>query len=122
MAEVKCVRCEWMDDWFVIELVEHPGLAGFMRDGEHSMSFYSSARVSDACVEGTSYEMLALATAIEKRESESFKRCAAIKCNDTYLLSSPRNSTRDGVITLVEADKLAASIRAVVGEEGKGDA
>jgi len=108
-------------DWWTIERAEHqqkewvepvPGA------GAGAFRFMHSGRISDACVEGPSHEMLALAEAIEKRKSEGFRRCAVTyrigASNprvDTFALSSPRNSTEPGILTIEEADELAANIR-----------
>lgn len=47
--------------------------------------------VSDACVEGTGTEFLALAAALRREEDESFKRCAIEFCGNELTLWSPRN-------------------------------
>lgn len=105
------VKCEGMDDWYTIERAEHDGREWLESTGPNTKSFMRSARISDACVEGYSSEMLALAEAIEKRECESFKRCAVDATSDRVEFWSPRNSQRPGIASWAEADELAALIR-----------
>lgn len=57
--------------------------------------------------------MLAIAAAIEAREPERFKRCAVAFDGGRVKFWSPRNSVgHPGVVSLAEADALAAKIRA----------
>jgi hypothetical protein len=114
MPQVVCRKSAGLDDWYVIELAEHSGAQGLVPTGPGVLSFYSAARISDADVEGTGGEMLAVADAIEQRRSVNFRRCAATLAGESYELESPRNSTRPGKISLDEADALARSIRDVV--------
>jgi hypothetical protein len=98
-------------DWYTIEWAEHEQRGWLERTGPSSLSYRWSGRVSDADVEGTAAEMLAIAEAIERRGSVSFKRCAARRVENTYALSSPRNSQDPGVISWAQAQQLAATIR-----------
>ena len=68
-------KSEWLDDWYVVEWAEHDGRE-WMEPTTWGASFQRSARVSDAEVEGTRAEMLALAEALEAGKNESFRRCA----------------------------------------------
>lgn len=77
---------------------------------------YSSSRITDACVEGTSTEMESLALAIESGGSASFTRCAATREGDFYDIYSPRNSHYSARITLERAHELARAIRAAVSD------
>ena len=109
------VKCECLDDWYTIELAEHDGREWLESTGRNSMVLRYSGRISDACVEGTSTEMLAIADAIERRASVSFKRCEVRISGDRAFFRSPRNSQRDGVTSLECADELATQIRRELG-------
>jgi len=104
-----------LDDWYVIERAEHEGKQWLEETGPGMMSLRDSARFSDADVEGTRAEMLAIAGAIEARSQARFKRCRVEVTGpgqaDEVLFDSPRNSTKEGRVTLVEADELAKEIR-----------
>jgi len=97
-------------DWYVIKRANDP------QDG----------RITDADVEGSGAEMLAIARAIEKRGRDDFKRCAVNAHMEPVLLWSPRNSQEHAEIALEVADQLAREIRAklkvvpvVLGEDDK---
>lgn len=111
-----CVKGSVMEDWYIIEFAEHDGQSGIKWDGNLGM-FWASSRVSDADVEGTAIEMLAIAEAIEQGYSISFKRCAAQpQADGSVALWSPRNCHGEGgehVATRDAALALAKSIRAV---------
>lgn len=107
-------KSEHMPDWYLIERAEHDGSMWIQPVSEGCARFMSSARFSDADVEGTGAEMLAIAKAIEARESEEFKRCAVEVLDDGVHFWSPRNSRENGVCSLAEADELAAAIRVAV--------
>jgi hypothetical protein len=105
------------EDWYLIERAEHDGrtwVETVMVGGHPCMSFMTAARFSDADVEGSAEEMRDIATAIETRSTESHKRCGVDATGDPVKFRSPRNSQRDGECTLVEADALAAQIRALL--------
>ncbi len=98
-------------DWFLIERAEHDGREWF-EPQEYGHSFMTSARISNADVEGTFSEMLAIADAIERRTEFCAKRCAvAVVCGEWADFWSPRNSLRSGRVPLAVADALAAEIR-----------
>ncbi len=111
------MRCELIRsgdsdwDWWTIERKEHDGREWLQETGPNSASYMRSARPSDACIEGTSDEMLAIAKAITAGESVNFKRCAAVRVGKTYHLSSPRNSQVPAVLTLPESYDLSSDIR-----------
>jgi hypothetical protein len=102
------------DDWWVIERAEHEGRKWWERVGAGA-SLRCSSRFSDADVEGTSAEMLAIAEAIETRSGASFKRCAVATVKDAASFWSPRNSQEPGGVSLDEADELAKEIRRKIG-------
>jgi hypothetical protein len=108
-------NCDWMDDWYVIERAEHDGRSWMEPMGDNCFAYQCSSRISDADVEGSGAEMLAIATAIESRGNERFKRCAVSFESDGVHFCSPRNSQRDGVVSAEDADDLARQIRAALG-------
>jgi hypothetical protein len=112
MAVLTLRHCEVLGDWYVIELAEHDGKQWLERTGQNISALRCSSRLSDADIEGTAEQMLSIAEAIEARGSAHHRRCAVSVYGDRVTLCSPRNSQRDGVCTLAEADALAALIRA----------
>lgn len=81
-------KSDWLEDWY---LIEDCG--------------------TDACVEGTQKEMLAVADAIKEKKDAYFKRCAAIKSNsDRYRFFSPRNSIRSAFQSYEDSFALANQI------------
>lgn len=119
MPKLVCKASEVLEDWFVIERAEHDGSRTLVPGKSDSVPHYIlqyAGRISDADVEGTGAEMLELAEAIERRSGYGAKRCAVevdTEHNEVKL-SSPRNSSYSGVISLDEADDLVKSIRQVV--------
>lgn len=107
------VRSDSMEDWWTIERVSHENVR-WMKPVQYGSTLMYSGRISDACVEGTSMEMLEIAAAIENGEDESFKRCAVRKVEGGYEFSSPRNSQRPGFLSLEASRELARDIRAKV--------
>ena len=100
-------------DWYVIERRDHDGRRWMEREGPSVVALHTSARFSqNADVEGNASEMLAIADAIETRGEFSAKRCAVWFDGDRALFESPRNSETPGVVTVADADELAAQIRA----------
>ena len=74
-------------------------------------------RINGADIEGFREEWAAIAEAIEREESKSFKRCSAVKRADgRWDLSSPRNSINPTTIGASDALALAAEIRRVLAE------
>lgn len=110
--KIKLVKSEWLDDWYTVERVEHEGRQWLEPAGPNCMRLMDSGRISDACVEGTADEMRELAHAIKARGSASFKRCAVSVIGETVYFCSPRNSTRDGVVPLADADAFADQVLA----------
>lgn len=108
-------KSEDLGDWYVIERAEHDGRSWFESTGLSSMALRCSSRFSDADVEGTALEMRALAKAIEDGQPEAFKRCAVRIEGDRAFFWSPRNSQRDGEVSLEDARELAAQILREVG-------
>lgn len=105
-------KCEHLPDWYIVERAEHDGRTWEEQTGPSSSAIMCSARFStNADVEGPSYEMQAIADAIEKRGEASFRRCEVIVEGEHVLFCSPRNSREPGRVTLAEADALAVEIR-----------
>ncbi|HYV99657.1 MAG TPA: hypothetical protein VE967_19515 [Gemmatimonadaceae bacterium] len=114
-------KSDWIDDWWLIERAEHDGRQWMEKVGPNAMGCGScnfplrtSSRFSDADVEGYGSEMLSLAAAITERSSFRAKRCAVAVKGQTAEFWSPRNSQEHGVVTIEEADELAALIVATV--------
>lgn len=108
------VQPGFLDDWWLIERAEHDGRSWLERTGSHSSALRCSSRFSDADVEGSGFEMLEIARAIKGRRDQYFKRCAVSFQGDGVHFRSPRNSQKDGVVTIAEADALADEILATV--------
>ncbi len=109
--KLACRKAEATDDWFLIEKAEHANKMWFEPMEGGGQALMTSGRISDADIEGTKEEMLALAVAIELRTSESFKRCAVRVNGDDVFLWSPRNSQREGHVSLADADELVKQMR-----------
>jgi len=107
-------KSDWTDDWWLIERAEHDGRVWMEPVAPHVMALRTSSRFSDADVEGYGSEMLAIAAAITARSSFRAKRCAVEVMGDVVAFRSPRNSQEDGIVTLAEADEIAAEIVATV--------
>ncbi len=73
-------------------------------------------RINGADIEGDRDEWLQVAAAIERGESISFKRCAAIRTTDGWELSSPRNSISPTKITSAQGAQLVTEICRVLAE------
>lgn len=103
------------DDWYLIERAEHSGQKWLqeetMENGNSIGYHMTSARISDACVEGTKSEMLAIAEAIEEGGEYSAKRCAVKTIGDRVLFHSPRNSQVRASVAMKAALGLASLIR-----------
>lgn len=92
-------KSDGLDDWYVIE----------RRNSFEQL-------VEGSTVEGTAQHMLAIADAIQCRSEHTEKRCAVqANCGDAAFWS-PRNSNGDVcIVTLADADELAAQIVAELG-------
>lgn len=100
-------KSESLGDWYVIERAEHDGRTWFEPTGHNTMTFMDSARISDACVEGSAAEMRQLAKAIKLRGSVSFKRCSVRVSGGAAYFHSPRNSTVEEEVPIADADAFA---------------
>lgn len=116
---MKLTISEPFDGWYVIERAEHDGHTGLRRADDGMLQFWSSARISDASVEGPAEDMHGIASAIETRGSFSARRCAVRFADGGFRFESPRNSTRESdPVPVEDADALAVLIRAAVGGAG----
>ncbi len=112
-TKLKLVKCEHMADWYCIERAEHDGRHWFERVADNCSAFMTSARISDADVEGPLAHMRGIAAGIRSREGFEERRCAVRIDGDKAFFSSPRNSIREGEVTLADADDLARQIEEV---------
>ena len=103
-------KSDMLDDWYLIERKHHDGKTWY-EPTEYGSRYQSSARISDADVEGCAHEMLGIATAIEERSTFKANRCAVWFDSNRVCFSSPRNSQTPGIVTLEDADNLAKEIR-----------
>lgn len=108
-------KYDTIDDWYIIERAEHDGREWMEETGPNSFALRRSSRITEADVEGHSYEMKAIAKAIRARRYETFKRCGVDARTSPVRFWSPRNSgyTR-GECSVEEADALAAMIEATL--------
>lgn len=109
-------KSDAFDDWYLIERRDHDGRR-WEEPTPWGVALRKSARISDACVEGSAAEMLAIAAAIETRGRYFADRCAVWFDDDRAFFESPRNSQEPGVATLADADDLAREIRAALATE-----
>jgi hypothetical protein len=102
-----------MENWYVIERAEHDGRVwlGSAEGMPGVMALHSSARISDADVEGTGEEMLEIADAILTHGEARSTRCAVDARGDLVLFWSPRNSQKRAQVPLHDAVELAFEIR-----------
>ena len=113
------VTVDSMEDWFLIERAEHDGsswMEPYDFNGSRGFSFMTSARITNADIEGTSGEMLDIAQAIRDRTEAGARRCAVKVDGDRAELWSPRNSSFRASVPLSVADALAEQIEKKLGE------
>ena len=108
--KIKLEKSDWLEDWYTIEKAEHNHAAWLQPIAGNGLTFMHSGRISDACVEGTAQEMLAIAQAIKDRGAVDFRRCAVRVKNGTAYFCSPRNSLEDAEIPLADADEFAEQV------------
>jgi hypothetical protein len=111
---LKFIKSDVLGDWWLIERADHDGSEWF-EPTEYGTAYRKSSRLGRADIEGSAYEMRAIASAIEAGVSEGFKRCAVEWLPDGAVFSSPRNSNDDTVrVTHENARDLAAQIRSAL--------
>lgn len=107
--KLKLVKCESIEDWYVIERAEHDGRE-WLEPTEYGSKFMCSSRIGDADIEGPPEHIIGIARAIRERGRASFKRCAVRIEGERAYFFSPRNSSVEGETSLAEADALAEQI------------
>ena len=105
-------KADCIDNWYVIYRVDVAPRIWFEKTGDNVLSLMDSTRISDADVEGTRIEMLALADAIVEKKRIEFHRCAIDATQEPIKLWSPRNSRKDGKCSHQDALDLANKIKA----------
>lgn len=105
---------ECIDDWYIIEKAEHDGRE-WLEPFPGGASLMLSSRISDADIEGTGSQMLALAKAVLAGRAFHAKRCAAEPVENRWELWSPRNSQERGSVPDAVARRLAEKIVAYIG-------
>lgn len=103
-------KSDCIDDWYSIVRAEHDGREWWEKIDKTSSRLRMSKRISDACVEGTSREMMEIARAIKNNQDAHFKRCAVKFSDDGVHFWSPRNSEQDAVIPVEDANEFADSV------------
>ena len=104
-------KSKHLPDWFTIIRAEHDGREWLEKTAPNCSQLMLSERLSpEACIEGHAQEMIELALAIKHRDSVSFKRCAVHFEPDGAHFCSPKNSKKDAVVSVEEADALANQI------------
>lgn len=93
--KLKLIKSSSLSDWYLIERAEHANTSSIEQVGPHAFRYVHSGRITDADVEGSGAEMLAIAHAIETRSEASFPRCAVWFLDGEAFFCSPRNSTQD---------------------------
>lgn len=114
-------KVEDMDDWYTIIRAEHDGREWIERISENHSAFRSSERLADdgsACIEGSSYEMLNVASAIERKIAAYFKRIAVAysEKNNGFYFWSPKNSKEKVLISLEDSEDLMRQIYEKLGK------
>ena len=108
LALIKCGE----DDWYSIENMENGDYDAMLQLSPNCHSLIRARRICDACVEGSSFEMKALAQAIKDGRKIEFKRCAVEvrKRLQEVNFWSPRNSRTKATIYLPDALEFAEQI------------
>ncbi len=111
---IKLILLDYENDWYVLSREEHDGKE-WWEQRQNCQCWMMSRRLEPTTdVEGTGFEWLRIAEAIENNKTASFKRCEAEPCDIGYLLSSPRNSREPVLIDHESAKYLAAQIRTML--------
>ena len=133
VKNIKCIVVQQKhmgDNYWTIERAEHDGRNWMQPLGPHSSAYCLSSRLGEpsaepnmhnnADIEGDSYEMMAIAKAIEnglafgpghQSAQVSFRRCEAVVTEEGVELMSPRNMRFPVVISHANAKALAEDIR-----------
>ena len=117
---IRCTVRKSEGNWWVIERADHDGRVWYEEQevkiggGPCTCRIIKcSSRLGNlmADIEGNGAEMLDIASAIEAKRSVHYTRCEAVWTKDGVLLSSPRNSDEQTLITHKCAMELAKEIR-----------
>lgn len=107
-------KSDHMGDWYIIEWANHADSTWIENRGSFD-AWMTSGRMGDADAEGYGGEMLHIATAIEARVDEEFRRVGLRFVPGGAHIYSPRNSSDCGpVLPFDVLDALAVTIRATV--------
>ena len=108
--KIKLNHC--FDDWYTVIRVEHDGREWVENPDKNSSRFMCSERLSpEACIEGTTLEMIEVASAIKRRSSLKFKRIAIAWTGSDFLFWSPKNSEKKVSISTEDADSFANEVQ-----------
>lgn len=110
-------KSDW-HDWYIIEIADVEPKE-WLQEEDDGFSYHTNTRISDAEVEGTRAEMLAIANAIDTNTFVKFKRCAVDARTNVVQLWSPRNSRNPGECSIEVAKELAKHIRTMLCVETK---
>jgi hypothetical protein len=93
----------------------------FIHDGWYTIEEAANEDepLTDAYVEGKSAQMRAIACALRERRDQRFRRVAVRFVDDGVEVWSPRNSQTPRLISVAEADGLAAEIERVLAGEAQ---
>lgn len=112
MSKLKLVKSEMNDNWYTIELAEHPNKVELRAHKAGYNYLWYSGRICDSDVEGTAEEMRDIAQAIRDHSTFSHKRCAVCCGPNSVAFWSPRNSEVSGNFSKEDAEDLASQIEA----------
>lgn len=119
-VELTCRKSDGMDDWYVIERKNHDGRVWMEQVSDIGFSLRSSARLGNADIEGSAFEMQAIAQAIKAKDQANFRRCAVYVRDDGMVeMFSPRNSDGPSIVPYARAEALAEEILAALPLEQK---
>ena len=109
------VHSGYFQDWWAIEREEHAHKDAYEPLESGGFAYRYTGRISDADVEGSSWAMLEIASAVETGQEFSDTRCQVrpveIDGGRYWEVSSPRNSRYPAVIPHYRMLSLAAEIR-----------
>lgn len=109
--EITLKKSEVLNDWYNIVRKYHDGREWTEQVASDCFRWMMSERLTpEACIEGTGYEMLQIAEAINNGNNCSFKRVAVKFKKDGVHFYSPKNSKFDGIVSTEEAKSLAKEI------------
>lgn len=106
--KIKLNHC--FDEWYSIIRAEHDGREWIENIDTNTSRFMCSERLSpEACIEGTSEEIIEVALAIKDRRAIYFKRIA-VSFEYGFWFWSPKNSIHKVFISTEDADEFANEV------------